>query len=469
MPAVHNCKGARVTSLDPRSSARSKALWNGRVRTRTATVAVAAMIVSLLVAAPVFGHHDDGKGNVTPPSAAEKEHELANVTGAGYARCEDGTAADTYACDGIDMLSHLWLDDLGLSFANDIWGWTDLKTRKDYALVGGSEGTVFVDISDPKRPDIVGTLPTHSSEGGAFWRDIKVYRDHAYVVSEHTGHGLQVFDLRRLRGVRGEPVTFDEDAHYGEFGNAHNLNINPDSGYAYAVGTATCGGGGLHMVDIRDPDEPEFAGCFSDHGYIHDTQCVTYRGPDRKYRKHEICFNSAAENLASGIYNTLSIVDVTDKDRPVELSREEYDNPGYSHQAWLTPDQRTLLHGDELDEVTHGLNTTTRVWDVEDLDAPRLSGTFANDTTSIDHNIYTEGRWAFASNYTSGLRVYSTKHVKRGKLSESAFFDVYPANDDPTFEGGTWSNYPWFRQRGVVAVNTMDRGLFVLRVRLPGQ
>jgi hypothetical protein len=35
-----------------------------------------------------------------------------------------------------------------------------------------------------------------------------------------------------------------------------------------------------------------------------------------------------------------------------------------------------------------------------------------------------------------------------------------------TFEGGTWSNYPYFRQQGVVAVSSIDRGLFILQPRL---
>jgi choice-of-anchor B domain-containing protein len=185
------------------------------------------LAASLLVVTPAIAHHDDGKGNISLPTQAEKDHEEANVSGAGYARCIDGMAADTYPCRRVDVLSHLWLDELGLSFANDMWGWTDPKTKRDYALIGGTEGTVFVDISNPRRPDIVGLLPTHSTEGGQFWRDIKVYRNHAFVVSEHTGHGMQVFDLTGLRGVRGAPVTFEETAHYGEFGNATTSTSTP--------------------------------------------------------------------------------------------------------------------------------------------------------------------------------------------------------------------------------------------------
>jgi choice-of-anchor B domain-containing protein len=106
---------------------------------------------------------------------------------------------------------------------------------------------------------------------------------------------------------------------------------------------------------------------------------------------------------------------------------------------------------------------------VSDLENPQLIQVFENDTTSIDHNIYTQGRYAYASNYTSGLRVYDTRDLAGEGLREVAYFDVYPENDNATFEGGTWSNYPYFRQKGVVAVSSIDRGLFILQPRVGGR
>jgi choice-of-anchor B domain-containing protein len=433
-------------------------------------VCVTLMAGGVLAAAPSLAgggaipepmERQQGPFNAVAANAPERSNAPQN-----FAPCIKGLAAGTYPCKGIDMMSHLSRADLGVSFVNDIWGWTDPQTKKDYALVGATEGTVIVDISDPLRPDIVGTLPSHSLVGNQFWRDIKVYADHMFVVSEHTDHGLQVFDLTEVRGVTGDPVTFTETAHYAGFGNAHNLNINTETGFAYAIGSNTCSGG-LHMVDISDPSNPAFAGCFAEHGYIHDTQCVIYRGPDADYTGREICFNSNAEphhGDPTGIINAVSIVDVTDKSSPVEIARVEYANDGYSHQGWLTPDQRYFLHGDELDELFYGIGTTTRVWDVSDLDNPTVVSVFENDTTSIDHNLYTEGRVAFASNYTSGLRIYDTRGLPQ--LSEIGFFDVYPENDNASFEGGTWSNFPYFNQKKIVAVSSMDRGLFVLRPRL---
>jgi choice-of-anchor B domain-containing protein len=388
-----------------------------------------------------------------------------------FSPCVRGMAAGMFPCKNVDLLSWVPHGALGTTFVNDIWGWTAPQTRRDYALVGASNGTVFVDITDPRRPAVLGILPTASTSGGAFWRDIKVYRDHAYVTSEHNFRGVQVFDLTELRDWDGTYTTYEQTNRYTDIGRAHNIAINEDTGFAYAVGannaqdTHDCNFG-LHMIDLSEPANPTFAGCYGDNGYVHDTQCVVYAGPDSRYQGREICFNSNAAGAFGSADHWVEVVDVTDKDNPVSLSRETYPEAGYSHQGWLTPDQQYFLHGDEGDELTHSINTTTRVWDVRDLENIELVEAFRYDTAAIDHNIYTQGRYAYASNYTAGLRVLDIRGVGDTGLREVGYFDVFPEHDNASFEGGTWSNFPYFRQKGVVAVSSIDRGLFIVQPRV---
>ena len=117
---------------------------------------------------------------------------------------------------------------------------------------------------------------------------------------------MQVFDLTQLRTAT-PGTTFTNTAHYDGFGHAHNLAINEDTGFAYAVGTETCSGG-LHMIDIQVPTGPVFAGCFSDDGYTHDAQCVLYNGS-----RYDLCRSG---NLLNSNEDTVTIVDVTDKATP---------------------------------------------------------------------------------------------------------------------------------------------------------
>jgi len=392
-------------------------------------------------------------------------------------RCVRGMAGE-FPCDDIDMLSHLPLSSIGGGeIGNDMWGWEDRRTGREYALVGKTNGTAFVDISDAKRPKYLGQLPTQSTAGGIFWRDIKVYKDHAFVVSENTNHGMQVFDLTRLRHVRNAPRTFEADAVYTGVSSTHNLDINEDSGFAYLVGTNTCVSGtehgGLHMVDIRRPQSPKFAGCAlveppadpaaPNNNYVHDSQCVNYRGPDREFRGREICFGSNE--------NAVVIYDVTRKSNPVVVSQTSYPTAVYTHQGWLTGDRKRFVFNDEGDEEGFGNPPTvplqtTYVLNVEDLEETGVVMASTNNTTSIDHNLYMPGDgYVYESNYTSGLRIFTERSVPSGDLREVAWFDVYPENDDPTFEGGTWSNYSWFDD-GVVGVSSIDRGLFLLKPKL---
>ena len=164
------------------------------------------------------------------------------------APCENGLAGMFYSCSDYDLVYRLDLDDLDASSGNDCWGWTDPDTGKEYAIMGLNNGTSFIDISDPLDIRILGKLPTQTSN--STWRDIKIYQNHAYIVSEADGHGMQVFDLTKLRNVQGTNNTFAIDNIYNGFGKAHNIVINEESGYAYAVGT-TSYNGGPHFVNIQ--------------------------------------------------------------------------------------------------------------------------------------------------------------------------------------------------------------------------
>jgi choice-of-anchor B domain-containing protein len=391
---------------------------------------------------------------------ANNDHAPQALAATSTTTCVGGLAG-TYPCSNVDLESFLPLNAIGgtssNSAANDIWGWTDPVTGREYAIIGLVFGTSFVDISDPANPVYLGELPTHGAFGSS-WRDIKTYNDHAFIVSEANQHGMQVFDLTQLRNVTNPPVTFSETAHYNKNASAHNIIINEDSGYAYIVGASgknSCSGG-LHMVDISNPTSPSFAGCFSSDGYTHDAQCVIYNGPDTDHQGKEICFNANED--------TITIVDVTNKNSPVQLSRTGYSGSAYTHQGWLTENQVHFLIDDELDEQNFGHNTRTRVFDVSDLDAPSFVGSYDSGNSAIDHNQYVKGNFSYQANYRSGLRILDISGVAAANLTEVAFFDIYPANDAAQFNAA-WSNYPYF-DSGIVVVSGIEQGLFVLRPNL---
>jgi choice-of-anchor B domain-containing protein len=513
---------------------------------------------------------------------------------------------------------------------NDVWGWTDPLTGKEWVVAGRSDGTSFIDASDPTNPVFVADLPAHGVT--ELHSDMKVYKNHAYIVKDGPNNGIQVFDLTRLRDIDYDdaPATVDADTVYEEISNAHDILINEDTGFAYAVGATggaigqlanivtidapsaaagtyqaaganfgsapddtgvsgavvlandgadtttdgctplvgfpagsialvdrgTCGfvvkasnaqaagavamivannlsgapftmggsdpsitipsvmisladgnvikaglpasgmvsanpdanpcdGGGLHIVDIRDPKNPTFAGCFDDEGYVHDTQCVIYRGPDARYQGRELCFNA---NPGSSIGDAVTIVDVTNHANPVMVGQVFEGEPAtYSHQGWLTPDQRYFLHDDESDNGSSSQaiqgRTRTRVFDVRDLENPSLQSVYHHPTRAPAHNLYTRGRYMYNANYIDGLRIVNIRMIDNPGdeflpqtpsapdhqgLKEVACFDTDPFRNDMgefpngrTAWGGSWSNYPYF-ESGVIVVSGFD-GLFLVK------
>jgi choice-of-anchor B domain-containing protein len=368
--------------------------------------------------------------------------------------CENGFSGE-YPCSDYDLLSHFNLNELAGSGTegNDSWGWTDAETNKEYALMGTNKGIVFIDITDPLNALILGILKTATVNSD--WRDVKVYDSHAFIVSEASNHGMQVFDLKRLRSVTSAPESFTADTHFTGFGSSHNIIINEESGYAYIVGAAigSTYGGGAIFVNIQDPLNPVIEGGFAAGGYSHDAQVITYTGPDTDYTDKEILIGSNE--------NEIVIADVTDKTNPLVISTISYANVKYAHQGWFTEDLKYFILGDEKDEQSLGNKTRSIIFDFTDLDNPIYHFDYLGTTNAIDHNGYVKDNIYYQANYTAGVRMIDISGVKNKNFTEVGFFDTYPDNNTAAFKG-VWNVYPYFPS-GNIIISDIDNGFFVIR------
>ncbi|MUP44667.1 choice-of-anchor B family protein [Gramella sp. BOM4] len=385
-------------------------------------------------------------------SGVPEEPDTPEEVESGFQACQNGMAG-IYPCSGYDLMGHLNLQELtgtDNSIVNDLWGWTDPSDGKEYVIIGTDILTAFVDISNPEKPIVVGRL--ESGLPPDMHADIKVYQDHAYIVSEAEGHGMKVFDLKQLRDVSDHPEDFDATTVYIGFSHAHNLAINEDSGYAYVIGTDAYEGG-THFVNISNSSAPVAAGGYTTEEPSHDAQVVSYSGPDAQYTGREIYVGSHG--------NEILILDVTNKDEPEIISRQIYENLGYVHQGWFTDDQKYFFLGDELDEIENSFNTRTLVFDFTDLDDPVLHMEYFGRTAAIDHNGYTQHNQFFLASYSAGLRVLDISTLENKEITEIGYFDTLPDTDEPFF-GGAWSVYPFF-ESGNIAISDMGNGLFIVR------
>jgi choice-of-anchor B domain-containing protein len=436
-----------------------------------------------------FGHRITAEGGIATVTAAGLDHQAGGVfvyergaDGAWAAtqtlvsapdalgavtgeerRCLDG-AVEIFECTDIELLAYIPISLLtaperarGVR-ANDNWGWTDPQTGREYALVGRNDGTSFIDISDPSNPVLIGDLPkTSNTPRSQLWRDIKTYRDHAFIVADGAGaHGMQVFDLARLRQVDDPPALFEPDLLYRGEGlnvveSSHNVIINEETGFAYLTSR---GCAGMHMVDITEPLDPQFVGC-SDPGGTHDAQCVIYQGADDRYVGHEICLRMSG--------NRFQISDVTDKANPVELAVASHPNPAYMHQGWVTDDHRYFIMDDESDVIAGNVETTrTLIWDLDDLEDPVLAKEFFGSLPASAHNLYVKGDFTYQANYNYGLHILDTSDPLNPV--EVGMFDTAPYRTGAGF-GGAWSTYPFF-DSGTIIVTSMQEGLFMLKKRV---
>lgn len=379
-----------------------------------------------------------------------------------------GGMINSYPCQNVALLGHLPLEEMGVTDTenikgNDHWGWQDSASERDFVIFGLRDGTAFIEVTEPTNPVYLGRLPAHVASETSIWWDMKVYEDHAFITADiPTNNGLQIFDLTQLTTLTNtQPITFTESAHYDGFQSSHNLWINEESGYLYAFRTAgdACESA-VHMVNIQDPLNPEFAACFGDPP-LSDAECVMYDGPDADYAGREICFVGSDDNVS--IYDVSEPTSLTTTTLPI--ADFGYDGIQRAHQGSLTTDQAYWLLSDTMDEMMNGHNTRTHVIDVQDLDNPVYIGYYEHATTARDHNIYIVGNLMYQTNWRAGLYVFQLGDLSQLEITELGYFDVAPESNDIA-TSGSWSNYPWWGDN-IVTVSSTDGGLFILQLDLP--
>lgn len=373
-------------------------------------------------------------------------------------KCEGGKAGP-FPCNGVDMLGRVTLADMGARSGNATWGGVESKGNREIGIAGLDNGAAFVDLSVPACPVVLGVLP--STTGRSVSRDVKALGDYALVGAEIQNHGIQIFDMKTLpprtdsasfmtkltaatvyKGTSAEPIS-----------NSHNIVVNEETKMMYIVGARSCSGA-LHMVDFKDPMNPKFLGCGPEHSYVHDAQCLVYRGPDKAYTGHEICVTyNGGDNF--------SVVDVQDKSAPKVVSTTKYEGGGYCHQGWFNDAHTHIVLHDELDEGNDNHPTRTYMFDLTNLAKPVALGKFDDKTNATDHNGYILGNYEYQANYSAGFSVIDISALPMGKITNVGFFDTMPMADDSNMRGA-WTAFPYFKS-GTVIVNTTESGFFLLK------
>lgn len=396
-----------------------------------------------------------------------EEHESLQQDHSSQA-CVNGKSA-SFSCDKIDLVSHMALGSFSSSpsAANDIWGHVDLNTNTEYAIIGLKNGTAIVSLADPENPKEVGLIRGSSTS----WRDIKVYQwfdttslrwqAYAYVSSEGSDR-IQIVDLSQL------PDSVSLVATDSAASSAHNVYI---SNVDYSTNTALDGlSPALHIVG-----QGSVGGAFTTFGLDDPKKLVSlyaHAGATRSDYTHDAASMVVADDRAQSSCQTslctvlmdfnedsMRLWNVSSLSQSTPLADVSYDNAAYVHSGWWSEDKRYVFVHDELDEQRYGLNTTLRVFNIDNLQAPSLVKVWSGPTKAIDHNGYVRGNRYYMSNYQRGVTILDiTDPTTPAHLG---YFDTFPASDSNAFNG-VWGVYPYLPS-GLILASDINSGLYVLK------
>ena len=310
---------------------------------------------------------------------------------------------------------------------NEIWGYA--INDHEYAIIGSTDGTHFIDVTDPTNPFEAFFVRGRSTGAAIIHRDYDDYQGYLYVVADEGGTSFQIVDMNQL------PDTISV-VDNNLINQAHNIFVDKANARLYAMG------GEVTTFDISSPNNPVLMGRISDFAngdfrYFHDG-----------YFENNIAFLNTGN---SG----LIVADFTDAANPVLInSLTDYPARGYNHSGWISTDCNTYYFADE----NHGRDL--KVLDVNNLCDLEVGKTFdaqVENVNSIAHNLIVACDYLYTSYYYDGLRVYDISDQQNPQLVR--YYDTYPEVDRTRYEGA-WGVFP-FLPSGNILISDMQSGLFV--------
>ena len=353
--------------------------------------------------------------------------------------------AQVYPHLNLNLLSHLDPEKDATGFDgrkySGCWGWEQSDKNKEYAIIGTSSKTYFIDVSVPTNPIICDSVK--AKRNGCTWREIKTYQNYCYIVSDDPApNSFQIVDMKYLPD--SVHVVYDGNSY---FERVHTVFIDKDKMYCGGVTSNVGEIESMCVYSLATPSVPLLIRKLSDDipsiGYVHDM-----------YVNNDTIFASCG---GQGLFimkllpsNTFSLL----------ASYSGYPYAGYNHSSWLTENKKILVF---TDEVPTGL--PVKLIDVSDLSNINLLGTLRSHDGATAHNPYiVSSKWCWVSSYQDGLYLYNISNPDEAFMY--GFFDTHPQhglNDNYVTNAykGNWGAYPFLKSKIIIACD-MQNGIFIL-------
>jgi len=356
--------------------------------------------------------------------------------------------AQTYPNLNMNMLAHLdpEKDNSGTDNRkySGCWGWAQIDKNKEYAIIGTSSQTYFIDVTNPNNPNIVDSVK--SRRAGCSWKEIKTYQNFCYVISDDASpNTFQIIDMQYLPD--SVHVAY-EGTNY--FERSHMLYIDNDKLYCASV--TDIGGKGystMRVYSLATPTAPVLLRKLEQDistsviGVVHDM-----------YVRNDTIFASCG-------FKGLKILKLNpDHTFSLLQSFDGYPYSGYNHSSWQTDNRKTMVFTDEVPA-----STPAKVIDVSDLNNITVLDTINSHPLATPHNVYIVGnKWCWISSYQDGLYLYDISNPSNTSIY--GYFDTHPqhgVNDNfqTSAYRGNWGAYPYLPSKIIIACD-MQNGIFIL-------
>lgn len=316
---------------------------------------------------------------------------------------------------------------------NDCWGIS--VNGIEYAIIGSTEGVHFIDLEGELNE--LDFVPGFHQATTVVHRDIKTFGNYVYAVCDEGTSSLQIIDASFLPdSVHVVNELFDD------FLNVHNVFIDTENALLFSCSPLVNEMSlqlqrKLIVYSLADPENPVkvWQPDPSNFPYVHDC-----------YVRNGIAYLNCGDD-------GIRVYDFSNPSAPLFLQNiTTYQDQGYNHQGWMTPDGSEFIFADE----TNGKRIKRCSVNNHQLTIDSYFGTNISGG-SIPHNIMLSDDFAYVAYYNEGLRIYD---IRESVTREVAHFDTYP--DESAFKmEGAWGVYTAF-ESGKILVSDRTYGLFVI-------
>jgi len=325
-------------------------------------------------------------------------------------------------------------DDHG-SYSN-IWGYVAPDGR-EYALLGGRDGTVIYNASDPLHPYEVGYfVGVH-----CLWRELKAYGHYVYAVNDCSG-GVEVIDM-----LDPEHPVLVNTFGVSLLKHAHTVQVDQQTGKLYACGTDA----GLAIYDLlANPVNPPLVTTWNGQGIP--------SGPGLSGYSHDLYVRDGLAHVGmiqDGYYAILNVSALP----AISVVSATQSPQSFTHSTWTTDNGNTVVLADE----TAGIRNLS-LWDITDKTQPELIASLGQGGFTIPHNPYILGNVVHTSYYELGYIAWDiTNPAAPVKIGQ---FETSPPPPFPSLATGAWGCYP-FQPSGFIYMSDIKLGLQILKLNKP--